>query len=101
MKNQKFNAKPWLMKTKVQDGYAIIYIRIYVNSSRAEISTLQKVKIDYWCSKTNRVKNSYQEATRLNSIIDRMVGQLKTKPLWKPSTYHNIKMEEQSKSEKL
>lgn len=77
MKNQKFNAKPWLMKTKVQDGYAIIYIRIYVNSSRAEISTLQKVKIDYWCSKTNRVKNSYQEATRLNSIIDRMVGQLK------------------------
>jgi site-specific recombinase XerD len=77
MKNQKFNAKPWLMKTKVQDGYAIIYIRIYVNSSRAEISTLQKVKIDYWCSKTNRVKNSCQEATRLNSIIDRMVGQLK------------------------
>jgi site-specific recombinase XerD len=77
MKNQKFNAKPWLMKSKVQDGYAIVYIRIYVNASRAEISTLQKVKITDWCIKTNRVKRSCQEATRLNSIIDRMVGQLK------------------------
>lgn len=77
MKKQRFNSKAWLMKHKDEDGHGMIYVRIFVNSSRAEISTNQKVPIKQWCNKKNRVKSSLSDATRVNSLIDQIEGKLK------------------------
>lgn len=77
MKNQKFHSKAWINKNKVKDGFGAIYVRIYVNNSRAEISTNHQVLAKDWCNKINRVKNTNKEALRINASIDKLEGELK------------------------
>ena len=77
MKNQKFHSKAWLNQHKVKEGNGSVYIRIYVNGSRAEVAANFQVPIKQWCSKTNRVKNTLKEAVRINASIDKIEGELK------------------------
>jgi len=77
MKKQRYNSKVWINKHKVESGHGMIYVRIYVNSYRAEISSNFKIPIKHWCNKKSRVKSTYQGSTRINGYLDRMESECK------------------------
>ncbi|WP_276391446.1 site-specific integrase [Eudoraea chungangensis] len=53
-------------------GNAPIYIRITVNTKRAEFSIKRKVQPKNWCSTRGRVKGSSSKAKSLNHFIDEL-----------------------------
>ncbi|MFD1292339.1 site-specific integrase [Lutibacter holmesii] len=61
----------YIKKTKIDSNQKTnIYLRITVNSRRAELSIQRKVHIDKWNSSANRVKGYSREAQEINQYID-------------------------------
>ena len=61
----------YIKRVKVDiNNKANIYLRITVNSRRAEFSIQRKIHIDKWNSNLNRVKGYSKEAQEINQYID-------------------------------
>jgi len=75
--NQKFHSKAWINKHRSKNGEFAIFIRIYVNRSRAEISTNLRINPEHWDDKKARVKSNAKNAFQINTYIDRTENELK------------------------
>ncbi len=73
METNSFAILSYIRKGKFDKlGNAPIYIRITVNSKRAEFSVKRKVQPKNWCSIRGRVKGSSSKAKSLNHFIDEL-----------------------------
>lgn len=75
--NQKFHSKAWINKSRSKNGECAIFIRIYVNRYRAEISTNFRVKPEQWDDNKARVKPNVKNAFLINTYIDNAESKLK------------------------
>ena len=75
--NQKFHSKAWVNKNRGRNGQNAIFIRIYVNRTRAEISTNHLVLLANWDDKKNRVKSNVKNSFQINTSLDRIENELK------------------------
>lgn len=75
--NQKFHSKAWVNKNRGKNGQNAIFIRIYVNRTRAEISTNHLVSLANWDDKKNRVKSNVKNSFQINTSLDRIENELK------------------------
>lgn len=69
--NQKFSTRFWLYNQKQKDGKAPLYIRVYIDGARTEISTRYFIDPLHWDSKQSRIKAMAPESLFLNGFIDR------------------------------
>jgi site-specific recombinase XerD len=130
-KNQKLNIRFRLNEQKEKDGKSPIYIRIYLDGIKAEISTNFAIKSSQWDPKQCRVRASAENSQLINAYLDlsrntimqdflelaargisckthdlknKFLG-IEEKPLHKTILeafdYHNIKMEEMVKIGKV
>lgn len=74
--SQKFNVLFYLNKQRVKDGAAPLYIRLYVNSSRAIIPTPFKIPVRDWVNKSQKIKNSSKNAVLINAFLDEAKSKL-------------------------
>lgn len=75
--NQKFHSKAWINKNRSKNGEYAIFIRIYVNRYRAEISTNLRINPEHWDDKKARVKSNAKNAFQINTYIERTENELK------------------------
>ncbi|TYP98204.1 integrase-like protein [Tenacibaculum adriaticum] len=86
------------------NGKANVYLRVTVNSKRAELSIRRKINIDRWNSSAGKAKGFSKEAQELNRYIDiitnkihkihqRLVGENKTISALKIRDIYNGKEE--------
>lgn len=75
--NQKFHSKAWINKNRSKNGEHAIFIRIYVNRSRAEISTNLRIDPNHWDDTKARVKPNAKNAFQINTYIERKENELK------------------------
>lgn len=75
--NQKFHSKAWINKNRTRKGEFAIFIRIYVNSSRSEVSTGLYVNPKLWDKKKSRVKTNAKNAMQINAHLDKVESRLK------------------------
>jgi site-specific recombinase XerD len=75
--NQKFHSKAWVNKNRGKNGQNAVFIRIYVNRTRAEISTNHLVSLANWDDKKNRVKSNVKNSFQINTSLDRIENELK------------------------
>jgi site-specific recombinase XerD len=129
--NQKLNVRIRINEQKARDGKCPIYIRIYVDGVKTEITTNHSVKPNHWDPKLTRVRQTAEFAQLINAYLDRAKNsiiqdflerqarglestpqELKNKFLGiQPQTnhktileafdYHNLKMEEMVKIGKV
>lgn len=72
MKNQqKFNLLFWLYHQKQKNGLSPLYVRIYVDGRKTEISTSYFIDPKHWDSKQHRLKNSASNSQLINGFLDR------------------------------
>lgn len=69
--NQKLNVLVWLNKQKKKSEKYPLYIKVMVDSKRAQISTNHFIKISDWEPKTKRLKQSAPNFRVINAWIDR------------------------------
>lgn len=74
MNNQKLAIKVRLNQQKAKDGKLPVYIRIYVDGVKAEISSRHFIEAVHWDAKTNRVKILSKDAAYINGYIERTVN---------------------------
>lgn len=74
MNNQKLAIKVRLNQQKARDGKLPVYIRIYVDGVKAEISSRHFVEAVHWDAKKSRVKALSKDAAYINGYIDRTVN---------------------------
>ena len=73
METNSFSVLSYIRTGKLDKlGNAPIYVRITVNSRRAEFSLKRKVQPKNWCSIRGRVKGSNSKAKSLNHFIDEL-----------------------------
>jgi len=62
----------WVNKSRINQisGECPVYVRITINSKRAEISTGKSVPLDKWNSETGRVKGNNEQARTVNRYLD-------------------------------
>ena len=89
---------------------APIYVRITVDGLRVELSLARTVPEEYWDKSAQIVSNKYEDGGVLNSYLTMIKGQLmsiynqsksKKKTLTDAFEYHNVKMEELVKIDKI
>lgn len=67
----------FVKKTKKnKSGEAPIYLRITMNSQRAEMSTGKSVNPNEWDSRTNRIKGKSEKARQINNYLDGLENKL-------------------------
>jgi integrase len=64
-----------LLRTN-SDGRALIFVRITVNSQRAEISVQRHIEVARWDKKRGRVKGNNEDAREINDLIDKTILKL-------------------------
>ncbi|MHA7865094.1 site-specific integrase [Flagellimonas marinaquae] len=73
METKTFSLIHYLRKAQLdKTGKAGIYLRITVNSQRAELSIKRKTSPEKWCSAKGRIKGSSKEAKELNHYMDQL-----------------------------
>lgn len=90
MNNQKLAIKVRLNQQKAKDGKLPVYIRIYVDGVKAEISSRHFVEPVHWDTKTNRVKTLSKDAAYINGYIERTVNFINQEFLKAHSTAKSI-----------
>lgn len=74
--NQKFHTLFYLNKQREKDGVTPLYLRLYVNGSRAVIPTPFKIPSKDWVNKTQKMKNSGRNAVVINAYLDETKSKL-------------------------
>jgi integrase/recombinase XerD len=76
MRNDSFSVKFYLAEDKrTLDGGYPIYVRIYINRQKAEITTRQRVRnLDDWDITTQRIKHKSEINTALSKIAGDLIG---------------------------
>ncbi len=74
--NQKFHTFFHLNKQRAKDGKAKVYVRIYVNGSRAEIPSPFLVPLKDWDEKNQKMKTGRPNAPLINSFLDEAKSKL-------------------------
>jgi site-specific recombinase XerD len=77
--SQKFHVLFYLNKQRTKNGLTPIYVRVYVNSAKAEFSSPFKISIKHWDAKPQKVKNACRDAVAINSYISEVTTQLHSK----------------------
>lgn len=90
MNNQKLAIKVRLNQQKAKDGKLPVYIRIYVDGVKAEISSRHFVEAVNWDAKKSRVKAISKDAAYVNGYIDRTVNFINQEFLKAHSTANRI-----------
>ena len=90
MNNQKLAIKVRLNQQKARDGKLPVYIRIYVDGVKAEISSRHFVEAVNWDAKKSRVKALSKDAAYINGYIDRTVNFINQEFLKAHSTANRI-----------
>ncbi|MGO1752689.1 MAG: phage integrase SAM-like domain and Arm DNA-binding domain-containing protein, partial [Psychroflexus sp.] len=60
----------WIKKRGKKQGKEMLYLRLTVNSKRADISLNRKIEITKWDSKKQRVHRNHPQATQINSYLN-------------------------------
>src|SRR5690606_18382419 len=69
--NQTFSITFWLNKAKTnKQGLTPIWLRITVNSKRAECSVQKFVHLKHWDTDNNRVRSGCSDANSINDYLD-------------------------------
>ncbi|CAG5085984.1 site-specific integrase [Parvicella tangerina] len=74
--SQKFYTLFHINKQRVKDGKAPLYMRVYVNGTRTEISTPFKVNVKDWHPKLQRIKSGRKDAMLINAFLDESQSKL-------------------------
>ena len=74
--NQKLVILFWVNKQKVKDGKCRLYIRLYVEGQRTEISTNHYLKPEDWDRTQGKVKAATMNSQFLNGFIDRAKNEI-------------------------
>ncbi|AEA42475.1 site-specific integrase [Fluviicola taffensis] len=74
MNNQKLAINVRLNTQKSKDGKLPIYVRIYVDGVKSEISTRHFIDPVHWDMKTSRVKSQSKDAAYFNGFIERTIN---------------------------
>ena len=73
-----FNVLFWLKKTSVRrDETLPIYARIYLDSTRVDLSTKKVILEEDWCEKSKRAFKRRKNASLINEELDAMSSNLK------------------------
>lgn len=66
----------WLYTQSVEPGFAILYVRITINSKRANFSLKKKIDISKWDSSKSKMKGFSQEAKLFNNYLDKTTAKI-------------------------
>ncbi len=66
----------WIYGSRVIDNKSNIYVRITLNGKRVNLSLKQKIDIDSWYPKRQKVKGNSSNARRINSYLDDVKSEL-------------------------
>ena len=73
METNSFSVLCYIRKSRInQLGEVPIFLRVTVNSKRAEFSLKRKVKLEKWCSIKSRAKGSNAKIKALNHYLDEL-----------------------------
>ena len=64
----------WLYTQNTKPGQADLYVRITINSKRANLSLKKKVDVSKWDSSKSRMKGNSQEARIFNQSLDKVTS---------------------------
>lgn len=127
--NQKFHVWFWLNHNRHKNGLSKLFIRIVVDSVRAEIASTHNIKKEYWDVAKGRMKASAENSVLVNGWIDHTSNTIKklflafatdgkritskelkqlflgkgpkSKTLLEAFDYHNLKMSDMVKAGKV
>jgi len=74
--SQKFYTLFHINKQRAKNGQAPLYLRVYVNGSRSEISTPFKVAVKDWDPKSQKMKDGRKDALVVNAFLDEAKSKL-------------------------
>ena len=74
--NQKFYTLFHINKQRTKNGKAPLYMRVYVNGSRSEISSPFKVTVKDWDPKSQKMKAGRKDALVVNAFLDEAKSKL-------------------------
>ncbi|MBD3638082.1 MAG: site-specific integrase [Crocinitomicaceae bacterium] len=74
--SQKFNTLFHINKQRIKNGTAPLYLRVYVNGTRSEISTPFRVAPEDWDIKQQRIKSGRKDALVVNVFLDEAKSKL-------------------------
>lgn len=74
--NQKFHTLFHLNRQRSKKGVSALYIRVYANGTRTEISTPFKVDLKDWDDKNKKMKTGKPDAALINSHLDEAKSKL-------------------------
>jgi len=74
--NQKFSVLFWVNKQRLKEEEAPIYIRIYIDSKRAEIATRHFIDPKFWDNKNSRAKPNHPNSFLINTFIETAKSEL-------------------------
>lgn len=66
----------WLYTQSIEPGFAILYVRITINSKRANFSLKKKIDISKWDSSKSKMKGFSQEAKLFNNYLDKTTAKI-------------------------
>ncbi|MDO6739367.1 site-specific integrase [Wenyingzhuangia sp. 2_MG-2023] len=66
----------WLYTQNVEPGHADLYVRITINSKRANFSLKKKILVSKWDSSKSRMKGNSQEARIFNQSLDKVISDI-------------------------
>ncbi len=91
---QKFSIKCHLKKDKAKKGITPIYIRIYLDGKKTEISTGLSIDIKNWNSSQDKAKSSCRNADLINTYLNRSSGEIERIFLEKSALGHEVTLRE-------
>lgn len=74
--NQKMNLLFYLNKQRTKDGLTTLYLRIYVDGARAELSTPHRIDSKHWSKASMKMKTRDRHALLVNAYIDQVKSQI-------------------------
>lgn len=66
----------WIYGSSAIDNQSNIYVRITLNGKRVNLSLKQKIDIDSWYPKRQRVKGNSSDARQINAYLDNVKSEL-------------------------
>ncbi|MEZ4889001.1 MAG: site-specific integrase [Crocinitomicaceae bacterium] len=74
--NQKISFLFYPNKQRTRNGEAQIYVRLYIESKRAEFSTNFYVSLSDWDAKKSKVKNTHKSALLINNKLEKIRSEI-------------------------
>lgn len=74
--NQKISFLFYPNKQRTRNGEAQIYVRLYIESKRAEFSTNFYVSLSDWDTKKSKVKNTHKSALLINNKLEKIRSEI-------------------------